>query len=467
MTAMKPIKHFPSDWKYLRRTFLLIVLLVTFADAQGTRSRGLVVNCDVARFRNTHELGYLEIYFGFSPRQIVLRQQGATLSGGVNMLVRMIHPGDSNFVIQRRYYFPVFLADTARANLNQMFVSQRGYELPFGVYRIEVIAADSLVPQRVDSVRLENIEISSYENGPSASDLELCSSITPSQDTSHTFYKNTLQVIPNPSLVFGGINCPVIYHYLEVYHLTADSPYTVMTTIYDANGTKKRSTSRQKHFGVKSAVELGTTTVTTLPSGKYLYEVRILDGAMQEVVSVKKHFFANNPHISTPASAISSKGIELLGMSADELAHEFRMAQYFAAEQEISTFSKITSVEGRREFLAKFWTEVEQGRFGHDPMTRMEFLNRVAVANQRYRNISREGWRTDRGRVYLLYGDPDDVQRFPSSEDAKPYETWEYNQIENGVVFVFVDRSGFGEYTLVHSTKRGELQDEGWERNLR
>jgi hypothetical protein len=91
----------------------------------------------------------------------------------------------------------------------------------------------------------------------------------------------------------------------------------------------------------------------------------------------------------------------------------------------------------------------------------------VSVVNKRYGSISREGWQSDRGRVYLLYGEADDIQRFPSSDDAKPYEVWEYNQIENGVVFVFIDRSGFGDYQLVHSTKRGELQDEGWERYLR
>jgi hypothetical protein len=80
--------------------------------------------------------------------------------------------------------------------------------------------------------------------------------------------------------------------------------------------------------------------------------------------------------------------------------------------------------------------------------------------------MGRDGWQTDRGRVYLLYAEPDDVQRFPSSDNGKPYEIWNYNQIESGVVFVFIDRNGFGDYQLVHSTKRGELQDESWQKYL-
>jgi hypothetical protein len=80
--------------------------------------------------------------------------------------------------------------------------------------------------------------------------------------------------------------------------------------------------------------------------------------------------------------------------------------------------------------------------------------------------MGKEGWQTDRGRVYILYAEPDEIERFPNSGDSKPYEIWHYNQIESGVIFVFIDRNGFGDYQLVHSTKRGELQDESWQKYL-
>jgi hypothetical protein len=95
------------------------------------------------------------------------------------------------------------------------------------------------------------------------------------------------------------------------------------------------------------------------------------------------------------------------------------------------------------------------------------YLQRILSADQRFRALGRAGWRTDRGRVLALYAEPDEVERFPSSQDSKPYEVWRYYSIENGVEFTFVDRSGFGEHTLVHSTKRGELQDTEWQRFLR
>jgi hypothetical protein len=89
------------------------------------------------------------------------------------------------------------------------------------------------------------------------------------------------------------------------------------------------------------------------------------------------------------------------------------------------------------------------------------------MANQRYKTYSKEGWRTDQGRVYVLYGEPDDVQRFANSSDNKPYEIWNYPQLEGGVEFVFIDINGFNEYVLVHSTKRDEIKDDSWEQLLK
>ena len=40
------------------------------------------------------------------------------------------------------------------------------------------------------------------------------------------------------------------------------------------------------------------------------------------------------------------------------------------------------------------------------------------------------------------------------------------HEIEGGVYFVFADLTGFSDYTLLHSTKRGELRDDNWQRRI-
>jgi len=69
--------------------------------------------------------------------------------------------------------------------------------------------------------------------------------------------------------------------------------------------------------------------------------------------------------------------------------------------------------------------------------------------------------------VFIVYGPPDEYDRHPSEVDSKPYEVWYYHGIQGGVEFVFVDRTGFQEYILVHSTHRNELRDDAWRSQIR
>ena len=94
-------------------------------------------------------------------------------------------------------------------------------------------------------------------------------------------------------------------------------------------------------------------------------------------------------------------------------------------------------------------------------------MKRLAYANKHFSRLGKDGYLSDRGRVLLIFGEPDQKDYFPSESEVKPYEVWFYNQIEGGVTFIFGDVSGFGNYELLHSTKRGEIQDENWIRRLR
>ena len=63
----------------------------------------------------------------------------------------------------------------------------------------------------------------------------------------------------------------------------------------------------------------------------------------------------------------------------------------------------------------------------------------------------------------MTYGRPSDIERNYMTINTKPYEIWEYHELEGGVIFVFADLRGFGEYELVHSTYSRELHQENWE----
>jgi len=74
-----------------------------------------------------------------------------------------------------------------------------------------------------------------------------------------------------------------------------------------------------------------------------------------------------------------------------------------------------------------------------------EYYARVKIANQRYSHYF-DGWKTDMGMVYITYGDPNDIERHPFDMDQKPYEIWQYYDLNRE--FTFIDATGFGDYRL-------------------
>ncbi len=453
------------------RLLVLAAILFIFApDVEAQRhvpSSPFLLNVDYARFRNDDRSGYVELYYAFYPNLVTSEPNGdGGLQGWVILTERMTDQATGSPMLYERRFLSIKVRDTSQLNAGLTSVSQTGYALPYGTYTLTVMAVDSLDPSRRDSLSIP-IEIAPLGPSVSVSDLELCSSISPGKEGS-SFVKNTLEVIPNATLMFGVTGHPVLFQYAELYRLSSTSPYALVSTIQDSRGQVVRQSSRLRTFTSPDAVDVATINVSSVPSGRYTLVYRVLRDSVEEVAKTSKTFYAYNPHIQArTVSATSMKASEMAGLTFEELGEEFRRARYLATEQEATAFAKLTTADARREFLASFWDAVERGRAGFRGISRMDYLQRVVTANQKYRVHGREGWQSDRGRVFLLYGDPDDIERIPSNEDTKPYEIWYYNQIESGVQFIFIDRSGFGEYILAHSTKRGELQDDGWQRLLR
>ncbi len=120
--------------------------------------------------------------------------------------------------------------------------------------------------------------------------------------------------------------------------------------------------------------------------------------------------------------------------------------QYTAKSKDIR-YIKDGSTDGEK------WSRFEQFWQRRDPTPgtvrneRMEeYYYRVAYANRRYSMVT-DGWRTDRGQVMVLYGQPDTIEYHPFNFSVKPYEVWYYYRV--GRRFIFVDDSGLGDYELL------------------
>src|SRR6185503_17321066 len=149
------------------------------------------------------------------------------------------------------------------------------------------------------------------------------------------------------------------------------------------------------------------------------------------------------------------------GASEARLDSLFAPLLYIPDHSELEVYSGLT-VQGKLRFLREFWRRRDPTPATPKNETEEGFYDRIAQANRRFREgggAEVPGWRTDRGRVLVRYGDPDDVRREPQSGPDRPWEAWKYTRQRN-LKFVFLDMTRMGHYSLVYSNDRLERSSE-------
>jgi GWxTD domain-containing protein len=443
---------------------VLVLLVACSCSSMGqtiSRNNLFMLNLDYARFRNDANSIYLEIYYLLSLGQSHFHGDGRYSRAVVVLNTELLKQESRERVVQEHADLPFLLDDTSTSGPVKSLLREAGHLVPPGKYLLHVAAFDSAEPSVIDSVTFP-LEIAGYSEEPAVSDLELCSSIKASGNSANPFFKNSYEVIPNPTLIFGTPN-PVVYIYSELYGVDTSKEYSLVHEIIGNDGVVLKKSTRNRRFRGENTLAIGTLNALSLKSGGYWLHFVLREPQGTTVTEVKKRFFINNPNLSTSAISDTALASVFRGLTDEEVDKELLQVGYFLTQPERQILTKLTGSEAKRKFLHDFWVRHEVVSASGPPLMRSEFLRRVSLANERYTRLGKEGWRTDRGRVLIVYGEPDQIDRHPSESEGKPYESWQYYQIEGGVEFDFLDRNGFGNYELVNSTKRGEIRDDDWQ----
>jgi GWxTD domain-containing protein len=258
---------------------------------------------------------------------------------------------------------------------------------------------------------------------------------------------------------------PKLAFYLEVY-ARGSAPLTgkLVGTVLDAQG---KTMARMDLANINStgarARLAGSVSVAGLSPGQYSLDARIELADTAFTRSAK--FVMDAP--ATVAAGASATSPYFASLSDAELAQLFDpLVVWLQTRQERNLYSGLTPT-GRRQFLARYFGT--SGPTGN-PDSRLDmYLERVKRVNERFTERTgrlTQGWQTDRGRVYLLRGDPaNQIKRPFAPNDAPPYEIWSYN-IGQQFVYVFIDESRLGHYRMVFSTDPGEVSLPDWQNRV-
>ncbi len=453
----------------MKRLFLPLLAIVLTTSTLAQDAHPLRLTVDAAAFRYDEQNSYLEVYYAVTRSSLAWVRQDASFSAAAVFQATLERIGSTGQPTRKLWRVPVQVQDTSGLADKHLMGKVHHVCVP-GKYRITITARDENAPGRVDSVGLSFTVQRFPTKTPAFSDIELCSSIGKSEpDSSNIFYKNTLEVIPNPTLLYGKSFSSLPY-YMEVYNLM-EPTYRLRREIISSYGKTVSSDVLTKAGRNAARVEYGSIAVGRLPSGAYTLVFTGLDTSGTILASSSKLFYIFNPDVPFDTAMIRQVGseiaLEFAALSEKELDEEFEKAAYVANSVEKETWKAIAGSEAKKKFLTKFWEERDIDRSTPENEYYQEYIKRIQEANDQYRTAYRPGWKTDRGRIWVTYGKPDTYERMAAESDTKPYEIWYYDRYQSGVQFVFVDKGGFNNYELVHSTMRNELNDTNWQRYIK
>ena len=132
-----------------------------------------------------------------------------------------------------------------------------------------------------------------------------------------------------------------------------------------------------------------------------------------------------------------------------------RQMRYIMTSDSIDYFED-RPLDEKKGFFERFWSRRDPNPNTDANELMEEYFSRVNYANREFSGFSDDGWLSDRGRILIKFGMPDDIERHPYEIDTYPYQIWRYYGLRK--VFVFYDRTGFDDYRLDPRSQSEEYQ---------
>ena len=343
-----------------------------------------------------------------------------------------------------------------------------------GRYRLDVTVQDSVSGRTADT----GVELEGFAGVPPASDLLLSPQIRPA---------STGDTVPQPAelrwgrmLVTAAARLDLTplrstaYYLLEAYAPKEESG-TLGLRVADSTGTALITTAATDvTVPAGGGVLKGQLDLSGLPPGTYTmvaslalagrtaersaaFTMADLDETLEKDVARRE------------AARVTDEGY-FEAMSERELERAREPLVIIAEDGEMRRWSKDLSLRAKRRFMTEFWTRRDPTPGTPVNERRQLFYDAVAFAERNYGERGRAavpGWKTDRGRIYVRYGAPEELHDRVQAGRSPPYQVWRYRSGKDRW-YIFADRSnGLGTYQLVHSNDVKENTIPNWREVLR
>lgn len=308
-----------------------------------------------------------------------------------------------------------FSQTTSSHNFN---LSLRSFDLPPGEYTFRSAFEDK--DSRKTYSKEDAVKVRDVSSNFALSDIMIVEK--------NTIVNGENKILPNIKKLVSARQGGLLIFY-EIYSDTS-SFFQIEYDISDKNDVVvsnktmkelKKGTNRIFYTIPDSAISMGVYDVS----------VTLSDIEKNELASSKQPFISR--WIGFPSTA-------------KDLNEAIEQLVYIASPSDMSYINDGKTKDEKIKRFREFWKKKDPVPSTDENEVFNEYYRRVAIANAKFSHYVK-GWKTDRGMVLIILGNPNNIERHPFEYDSKPYEVWDYYQLNRS--FVFVDETGFGDYRLV------------------
>ncbi len=461
--------------------FLTFILSFTL-NFNKLHAKNLQAFLTYASFYSTEHGSFIETYLSVSGKSVYfIKNQNGKYQATIE--VTMIFSKNDSIKDFKKYdLLSQEIDDTTKLNFD--FIDQQRFLLKDGKYNFELKISDKNSKQTPYNIK-EEINIEYPLNQINISGIELIESFKKTT-TQTKISKSGYDLIPYVS-DFYHENLNKITFYSEIYNtekiLGKDDAFLLSYFIETYENMKTIPTLVKKKREQTKTVNIifGEFDISKLPSGNYNLVVEARDKTNRIIAQNKLFFQRSKPSIQFEIKDIAALSIDETFAAKytdkDILADNIRSLYPISSLMErMFVNDKLANADLQlmQQYFFNFWLQ----RNATDPENAwLSYKKEVDAVNYKFGTKVKKGYDTDRGRVYLEYGAPNEIvdRTFDASNGLQegwgsvPYQIWHYYNLKNQAnrKFVFANPNlALGDYELYHSDAIGEINDPNWVNRL-
>lgn len=373
-------------------------------------------------FSDKPGLTRVDVFIQVPYKNVVFIKSGEGFTAKYSVTASIFDSSKSLLIIEKTWNETINVIDynmaTTKDNYN---LSKRSFNLKPGNYTVRTALQD--LDSKKESTSEIPLIVKDFSGKISMSDILLISK------TENTQTGNS--VVPNVSR-----NIPSSKDRVKIYFEvdSKDSMNTSLSFNYKVTTADNKEIHNEKeNKNIKPGVNQIFFTMAEFPFdlGAYLITVTISDNQNKVIATSTKAYYSQ------------TKGLPAVITDIDKAIAQ---TVYIATPDELHYMEDGKDVAEKTKRFLEFWKKKDPSPNNDENEVFDEYFRRVQYANENFSNYT-EGWRSDRGMVFIILGAPNNIDRHPFEYDSKPYEVWEYYNLNRS--FVFLDETGFGDYRLI------------------